>query len=197
VYLCHRLLIIDLRWSNQIKTKKIVLFSLLFLPTPEFIPNMHKKYTRQDLIDAVKTNLDSKSALIKCNIPAGTIPEHRREPCITVRMGRLSYFTSDQATHFVSLLELLPRYGFDLAGDPALQLAAEYCQCHPDRYAEDLIWKKPEKLARIRAGGFTEKSPSAWLETLEDTLTNRNLFDKTNQIFNAVQSDFSDETKSQ
>ena len=146
--------------GNQIKTKRIVLFLLLFLSTPEFILTMSKKYTRQDLTDAVNSDLDSKTASIQFNVPASTIRQHRREPCINVRVGHPSYFTSDQETHFVSLLKLLPEYGFVLTRDLTLQLAAEYSQClglalvpgskwlnsFVHRNAQDLIGKKQEKL---------------------------------------------------
>ena len=194
---------------NRIKTEKIVLFSLLFLSTIEFILTMSKKYTRQDLIDAVKSDLDSKTASIKFNIPASTIREHRREPCINLRVGRPSYFTSYQEIHFVYLLKLLPDYGFDLTRDLALQLAAEYSQClglalspgskwlnsFVQRNADDLIWKKQEKLERIRAEGFTEETRFGWFKTLEETLTKHNLFDKPQQIFNVDESGFSGDTK--
>lgn len=195
--------------GNQIKTKRIVLFLLVFLTTPEVILKMSKKYSRQDLIDAVKSDLDSKTASIKFNIPASTIREHRREPGTNARIGRPSYFTSDQEAHFVSLLKLLPDYGFDLTRDLTLQLAAEYSEClglallpgskwlnsFVHRNSQDLIWKKQEKLERIRAEGFTEEARSGWFKTLEDTLTKHNLFDKPHQIFNADESGFSDETK--
>ena len=195
--------------GNRIKTKRIVVFLLLFLSTPEFILTMSKKYTRQDLTDAVNSDLDSKTASIKFNVPASTIRQHRREPCINVRVGHPSYFTSDQETHLVSLLKLLPDYGFDLTRDLTLQLAAEYSEClglslspgskwlnsFVHRNAQDLIWKKQEKLERIRAEGFTEEARSGWFKTLEDTLTKHNLFDKPHQIFNADESGFSDETR--
>ena len=172
---------------------------------------MSKKYTRQNLIDAVKSDLGSKAASIKFNVPASTIREHRREPSISIHIGRPSYLTSDQETHFVSLLKLLPDYGFDLTKDLTLQLAAEYFQClgiavspgskwlnsFVHRNADDLIWKKQEKLERVRAEGFTEEARSGWFKTLEDTLTKHNLFDKPNQIFNADETGFSDETKGQ
>ena len=170
---------------------------------------MSKKYTRQALLDAIASNLDSRTASIKFNVPASTIREHRRDSSINIRSGRPSYLTSDQEAHFVCLLKLLPDYGFDLTMDLTLQLAFDYFQhlglpIQPGskwlnafirRHAEDIKWKRQEKLERARAEGFTEESRSGWFTTLKNTLTKHNLMDKPNQIFNADETGFSDKTK--
>jgi hypothetical protein len=120
---------------------------------------MSKKYTSEALADAVASDLDSKAASIKFNVPASTIRQHRREPSLNFRAGRPSYLTSDQENHFGSLLKLLPDYGFDVTKDLALQLAAEYFQSlyitiqpglkwlnlFVKRHTKDIIWKKQEK----------------------------------------------------
>ncbi|CAF3056006.1 unnamed protein product [Rotaria sp. Silwood2] len=87
---------------------------------------MSKKYTREALANAVASDLNSKAAAIDFNVPASTIRQHRREPSLNIRTGRPSYLTSDQENHFVSLLKILPDYGFDVTKDLALQLAADY-----------------------------------------------------------------------
>jgi hypothetical protein len=65
---------------------------------------MSKKYIRAALANAVTSNLDTKAAAIKYNIPASTIHQHHREPSLYVRIGHPSFLTSYQENHFVSLL---------------------------------------------------------------------------------------------
>ena len=62
------------------------------------------------------------------NVPASRIREHRWNPPLNYRIGRLSYLSSDQEAYFVSLLKLLSEYGFDVTKDLALQLTTEYFQ---------------------------------------------------------------------
>jgi len=69
----------------------------------------------QTFTDAFASYLDTKTAVIKLNILVSTIPQHCHEPSLNVRAGRSSSLTSDQESHFVSLLKILPDYGFDLA----------------------------------------------------------------------------------
>ncbi|CAF3360010.1 unnamed protein product [Rotaria socialis] len=172
---------------------------------------MSKKYTHQALVDAVASDMDSKAASIEFKVPASTIRQHRREPTLNIRAGRSSYLNSDEESHFVSLLQLLPEYGFDVAKNLALQLAAEYFESlkfttqpgfkwlnvFVKRHFDDIIWKKQEELERARAEAFTEQNRSGWFKTLKDVLIKHDLFDKPNQIFNADESGFSDKTKGQ
>ena len=170
---------------------------------------MSQKYTREALANAIVSDLDSKAAAIKFNVPASTIRQHRREPLLNARAGRPSHLTRDQENHFVSLLKLLPDYGFGVTKDLALQIGVDYFSSlgftkKPgvkwlnsliSRHSEDIIWKKQQKLERARAEGFTEETRSAWYTTLHDVLVKHNLLDKPNQIFNADESGFSDKTK--
>jgi hypothetical protein len=170
---------------------------------------MSKKYTREALANAVASDLDSKDAAIKFNVPASTIRQHRRELSLNVRAGRPSYLTSDKENYFVSLLKLLPEYGFDVTKDLALQLAADYFKSldlttqpkskwlnsFVTRHCNDIIWKKQEKLERARAEAFTKQTRSGWFATLKNVLMKHDLLDKSNQIFNADESGFSDKTK--
>ena len=75
---------------------------------------MSKKYTREALANAVVSDLGSIAAAIKFNVPASTIRQHRRETSLNVRASRSSYLTSDQENHLVSLVKLLPIYGFEV-----------------------------------------------------------------------------------
>ncbi len=56
---------------------------------------MSKKYTREALAGTVVSDLESKAAAIKFNVPASTIRQHRRELSLSVRTDRPSYMTSD------------------------------------------------------------------------------------------------------
>lgn len=88
---------------------------------------MSKHYPHQALVDAVTSELDSKTASIKFHVPASTIRQHRRNPFLNIRAGRPSYLTLEQENHLVSLLKL-PDYTFDATKDVALELAADYFQ---------------------------------------------------------------------
>jgi hypothetical protein len=170
---------------------------------------MSKKYEHQKLIDAVTSDIDSKAASIKFNVPASTIRQHRRQTNLNNRAGRPSYLTSIQEDHFVSLLELLPDYGFEITKDVALELAADYfhslninikpgykwLRCFVNRHTEDIVWKKQQKLERSRANSFTEANRQGWFSTLKAVLVKHNLFDKPSQIFNVDETGFSDKTK--
>ncbi|CAM4985759.1 unnamed protein product [Rotaria socialis] len=172
---------------------------------------MSKKYTHQALVDAVASDMNSRAASIEFKVPASTIRQHRRESTLNIRAGRSSYLNSNEESHFVSLLQLLPEYGFDVTKTLALQLAAEYFESlefttqpgskwlnsFVKRHSDDIIWKKQEKLERARAEAFTEQNRSGWFKTLKDVLIKHDLFDKPNQIFNADESGFSDKTKGQ
>ena len=87
---------------------------------------MSKKYSRQDLAIATGSDLNSKAASAVYNVPASTIRQHRRQPFLNGRRGRLSYLTPDQENYLVSLFKLLPDYGFEVTKDLALQLSLDY-----------------------------------------------------------------------
>ncbi|CAM4850172.1 unnamed protein product, partial [Rotaria magnacalcarata] len=114
----------------------------------------------------------SKAAAIKYNVPASSIRPHHREPNLNLHAGRSPYLSSTEETHFVSLLQLLPEYGFEITRSTALELAAEYfaslgltmlpgvkwLNSIIKRHSEDITWKKQEKLERARAEAFTEST---------------------------------------
>ena len=146
--------------------------ALSSLNTRNSFPDMSKKYSREALLAAVTSNLDSTVAAKTFKVLASTIREHRRNPPLNHRISRPSYLSSDQEAHFVSLLKLLPEYRFDVTKDLALQLATEYFQslyltstpgdkwlnlC-VKRHAQDIIWKEQEKMERLRAKIFTEEA---------------------------------------
>ncbi|CAF4249513.1 unnamed protein product, partial [Rotaria magnacalcarata] len=87
---------------------------------------MSKKYSKESLVNAVKSTLDSKSAAKHYNVPASTIRRHRREPSLNVRLGRPSYLSNLQECYFVGLLQLLPEFGFQVTCEVALKLAKDY-----------------------------------------------------------------------
>jgi hypothetical protein len=170
---------------------------------------MSKKYDHQKLIDAVTSDLGSQAASIEFNVPASTIRQHRRQRNLNIRAGRPSYLTSLQEDHFVSLLKLLPDYGFSVTKEVALELAADYFQSlntnmkpgykwlnrFINRHAEDIVWKKQQKLERSRADSFTEANREGWFITLKAVMVEHNLFDKPSQIFNVDETGFCDKTK--
>ena len=105
-----------------------LVLALSSLNTRNSFLDMSKKYSLEALLTTVTSNLDSTVAAKTFKVPASTIREHRRNPTLNHRIGRPSYLSSDQEAHFVSLLKLLPEYGFDVTKDLALQLATEYFQ---------------------------------------------------------------------
>ncbi|CAF2232187.1 unnamed protein product, partial [Rotaria magnacalcarata] len=85
-----------------------------------------KKYSKQSLIDAVNSALDSTSAAKLYNVPASTIRRHRRNQCLKNQIGCPSYLTSSEESYFVALLQLLPDFGTQPTGEVALKLANDY-----------------------------------------------------------------------
>ena len=170
---------------------------------------MSKNYPRQSLRDAVSSHSDSKTASNEFHVPASTIRQHRRHPNLKIRRGRPSYLTHEQEAHFVSLLKLLPDYGFDVDKNTAIELAVDYfsslkintkpgikwIKSLVNRHVDDIKWMKQQKLERVRAESFTEEARRGWFNTLETVLTQHNLFDKPSQIFNADETGFSDKSK--
>ena len=157
---------------------------------------------------AVYSGFDSKTAAKTFNVPASTIRRHRLNAVIRPRIGRPSYFSDDQESYFVSILQLLPDYGFKVSRDVALELAKEYClslglnHCPGSKWlrlfmlkhSNDIKWMKEEKMESCRADSFTEEVRTGWFSLVKDVMTKNNLFDKPNQIFNLDESGFSDKT---
>lgn len=166
------------------------------------------KYPVQDLIDAIKSDLNSVEAFKAFNVPARTIRSHRQTPSQKYGAGRHRYLNDEQEDYLLSLIKLLPEYGFTITNDVALQLAAEYMKLigssfvprrkwlklFVKRHRTEIKWKKEEKLERIRATKFTEETRKSWFALLKSVLTKLDLFDKPAQIFNADESGFSDKT---
>ena len=125
------------------------------------------------------------------------------------KTGLLSYLTITEESYFVALLALLPDYGFQVTYDVALQLANDYCKLlglssNPGkkgshsfvrRHHDGIKWVKQNKLERILEESFTEEVRSGWFTILESVMTKYNPFDKSNQVFNVDETDFSDKTK--
>lgn len=170
---------------------------------------MSKNYPRKFLLDAVSSNLNSKRASAKYHVPASTIRQHRRKPNLNTRRGRPSYLTTDQEDHLVSLLKILPDYGFHVDKETALELAADYfhslqinakpgskwIKAFVKRHPEDIKWIKQQKLERNRAEAFTEETRRNWFSTLSSVMAKYELFDKPQQIFNADETGFSDQSR--
>jgi hypothetical protein len=170
---------------------------------------MSKKYSKQQLLDAVNSQYDSKTAGKIFHVPASTIRRHRRDDSLNDRVGRPTYLTNEQESYFVSMLQLLPQYGFHTTGEVALKLANDYCRSlklshQPSkkwlrlfmkRHANDIKWIKEEKMERVRAEGFTEQVRVGWFSTLKEVMTKYDLFDKPQQVFNIDETGFSDKTK--
>src|SRR5579871_1270809 len=137
---------------------------------------MSKKYPKQLLIDAVNSELDSKAAAKRFNVPASTIRRHRQDPSLRSRIGRPSYLTNTEEDYFVALLQLLPDYGFEVTCEVALKLASDYFKSlglsdkpgkkwlfsFVERHHDDIKWKKQSKLERARKETFTEEVRSGW-----------------------------------
>ncbi|CAF2064512.1 unnamed protein product [Rotaria magnacalcarata] len=141
---------------------------------------MSNKYSRQQLVDAVNSPYDSKTTAEIFHVPASTIRRHRGESSLRSHVGRPSYFTlknlkrltrrvlsNGEELYFVSLLQLLPEYGFHVSREIALQLATEYCQSlglsyrpgmkwlrlFMNQHANDIKWQREGKMERERAEG--------------------------------------------
>ena len=173
---------------------------------------MPEKYSCKTLLAAATSNLDFTVALKTFNVLASIIFEYQRNPPLNYRVGRPSCLSLNQEVHLVSSsLKLLPEYGFDVTKDLALQLIIDYFQplyliitpgtkwlsLFVKRHARDIMWKKQEGLERIRAENFTEDIRTGWFARLKEVMTEHNLFDKSNQIFNVDESDFSDKARSE
>lgn len=170
---------------------------------------MAKKYSRDELLQAVKCGLDSKAASKKFNIPSSTIRRHRLHGMIRAEVGRPSYLNDEQESYFVSTLQLLPDYGFRVTRDVALGLAKDYCRSlglkhspgekwlrlFMKKHSNDIKWIKEQKMEMNRVKAFTENVRSGWLSLVKDVLTKYDLFDKPHQIFNIDETGFCDNTK--
>ncbi|CAF1569444.1 unnamed protein product [Adineta steineri] len=170
---------------------------------------MSKNYTKEQLLKAVNSGFDSLKAATKHPVPASTIRRHRRNPLLKARIGRPSYLTNDEEMYFVSLLKLLPDYGFRASREVVLQLANDYCKSlglshQPGekwlrlfmiKYTNDIKWKREQKMERARAEAFTEEVRVGWFGVVKDVMMKYDLFDKPHQVFNIDESGFSDKTK--
>ncbi|CAF4160595.1 unnamed protein product [Rotaria sordida] len=170
---------------------------------------MSKKYSKQSLIDAINSAMDSKEAANFYHVPASTIRRHRRNRSLRSRIGRPSYLSSNEESYFVALLQLLPDFGFPITCDVALKLANDYfkslglsdnpgkkwLRSFVQRHHEDIKWKKQSKLERAREQSFTEEVRLAWFNLLENVMIKYGLLDKPCQIFNVDETGFSDQTK--
>ena len=86
------------------------------------------KYPKQNLIDAVNSNLGSIAAAKKFNVPKRTIRSHRQQPPNEIGAGRNRYLDNNQEEFLLSLFKLLPEYGFRITASLALELSADYFQ---------------------------------------------------------------------
>src|ERR1700722_14289213 len=116
---------------------------------------MSKNYLKQDLVDAVNSNLDSKTAANHYNVPASTIRRHRRNSSLRSRVGRPSYLSTTEESVFVALLQILPDCGFQVTCEVALQMANDYfkslglshcpgkkwLRSFVQRHSDDIKWK--------------------------------------------------------
>ena len=144
-------------------------------------------------------------------VPASTIRRHRRKPSLNNRVGHPNYLSveEEEEAYFVSILQLLPEYGFSVTRDVALQLAAEYFQLlklsHPTsekwlrlfmkRHRDDIKSLQHQTMERERADRFTEEARVGWFSTLKEVMTKHDLFDKPQQLFNIDETGFNDKTK--
>ncbi|CAF1514174.1 unnamed protein product [Rotaria sordida] len=170
---------------------------------------MSKKYSKQSLIDAINSAMDSKEAANFYHVPASTIRRHRRNRSLRSRIGRPSYLSSNEESYFVALLQLLPDFGFPVTCEVALKLANDYfkslglsdnpgkkwLRSFVQRHHEDIKWKKQSKLEQAREQSFTEEVRLAWFNLLENVMIKYGLLDKPCQIFNVDETGFSDQTK--
>ncbi|CAF3001767.1 unnamed protein product [Rotaria sp. Silwood2] len=163
------------------------------------------KYTTQNLIVAVNSNLSSTAAAKTFNVPERTIRCHRQFPLQRIGAGRRHYLNDNEESYLVSIFQILPDYGFSIAADIAIQISSEYMKSlglsfvpgqkwlktFLNRHRMKIKWKKQEKLERIRAEKFTEETRQGWFSLLKSTLEKLDLMDKPNQIFNADETGFS------
>ena len=153
---------------------------------------MSKKYSTQQLLNAIRSKYESKMAAKLFQVPASTIRRHRQKPSINSRIGRPNYLNFEEEAYFVSILQLLPEYGFSVTSDVALQLAAEYFESlklshrpgekwlrlFMKRHRDEVKWLQQQKMERERADGFTEEMRIGWFSTLKEVMTKYDLFDK-------------------
>ncbi|CAF2099575.1 unnamed protein product [Rotaria magnacalcarata] len=154
---------------------------------PAIIPNnsdsnlySQNKCSRQQLVDAVNSPYDSKTAAEIFHVPTSTIRRNRGESSLRSHVGRPSYLSNDEELYFVSLLQLLPKYGFHVSREIALQLATAYCQSlglsyrpgvkwlrlFMNRHANDIKWQREGKMEQERAKGFSAQIKYVRWETV-------------------------------
>jgi hypothetical protein len=164
---------------------------------------MSKKYSKQKLLAAVNSGFDSETAAKKFNVPASTIRRHRRNPPLNARVGRPAYLTTDEEVYFISILKLLPDYGFHVTKDVVLELANDYCRSLGEKWlrifmqkhSNEIKWMKEQKMETVRSENFTETVRTGWFSMVKEVMKKHDLFDKPQQIFNLDETGFSDKTK--
>ena len=170
---------------------------------------MSKRYSKQQLPEAVSSSYASKTAATKFHVPLNTIRRHRHSHSLKPRVGRPDYLTNDEEAYFISMLQLLPDYGFHASKDIVLQLANDYCQSleldqhlgdqwlrlFMQKHINDIKWKREQKMKHSRAASFTEEARVGWFLLLKDFMTKHNLLDKPQRILNVDETGFSDQAK--
>ena len=166
------------------------------------------KYPIQNLIDAVKSNVNPVEAGKKFNVPVRTTRAHIQKPLLKVGAGRFRCLDDDQEKYLVSLFALLSNYGSSLTAEVALQISSEYMKSSGlsitpgwkwlltfvRRHRMEIKWRKEKKLERERGEKFIEEARQGWFTLLKSTLERLDLMDKPAQIFDADESGFSDKT---
>jgi hypothetical protein len=102
--------------------------------------------------------LSSIEASKAFKIPTRTIRSPRQAPSQKYGTGRHHYLNDEQEDYLLSLIKVLPEYGFTLTNDVALQLAIEYIKLTGSssipgrkwlklfvkRHKTEIKWKKEE-----------------------------------------------------
>ncbi|CAF1970549.1 unnamed protein product [Rotaria magnacalcarata] len=103
-------------------------------------------------VDAVNSPYDSKTAAEIFYVPASTIRRLRGESSLRSHVGRPSYLSNDEELYFVSLLQLLPKYGQSLG--LSYRHGVKWLCLFMNRHANDTKWQREGKTERERAEGF-------------------------------------------
>ncbi|CAF3880078.1 unnamed protein product, partial [Rotaria magnacalcarata] len=100
-------------------------------------------------VDAVNSPYDSKTAAEIFYVPASTIRRLRGESSLRSHVGRPSYLSNDEELYFVSLLQLLPKYGQSLG--LSYRPGVKWLCLFMNRHANDTKWQREGKTERERA----------------------------------------------
>ncbi|CAF1494231.1 unnamed protein product, partial [Rotaria magnacalcarata] len=120
-------------------------------------------------VDAVNSPYDSKTAAEIFYVPASTIRRLRGESSLRSHVGRPSYLSNDEELYFVSLLQLLPKYGQSLG--LSYRPGVKWLCLFMNRHANDTKWQREGKTERERAEEANNiiadpKSSSIWKSIL-------------------------------